>query len=167
MEEDSDDSGSPSAAYKGRTGDSHGASSGGGAQALQKRDKSLKLEAQFLRTLACRTGVLGGISARSDPVASVPGDTMDVDDDEEGDVDRGKGKGPSAPGRVAGAAVPGHVMQRLESLAIRLVEKYALLSDSDRGLACRGLCQLWLALAGCGQGDNLSRAVRLKVESEG
>lgn len=29
----------------------------------EKRDRSLRLEAQFLRTLSCRAGVLGGIAA--------------------------------------------------------------------------------------------------------
>lgn len=91
---------------------------------------------------------------------------MDVVDDNGGDDDKGgaPGKGEGARGIVIpggmGGAVPGHLMRRLQALALRMVEKYALLSHKDRALACRGLCQLWLAFSGPGQGDNLSRMVR-------
>lgn len=142
-----------------------------GASAFQ-RDLSLKLEAQFLRTLACRAGVLGGVSARlGDAPSSSPGATasgvagMDVDDngddndngrvpaDEKGDRDT------VIPGGMGGA-VPGHLMRRLQTLSLRMVEKYAMLSQKDKALACRALCQLWLAFSGPGQGDNLCRMVR-------
>lgn len=83
-----------------------------------------------------------------------------VDDIEEGNVDKGKGR--VVPGGRMGGAVPGHLMRRLQTLSLRLVEKYALLSKNDRGFACQGLCQLWLALSGPGHGDNLSRMVRVK-----
>lgn len=63
----------------------------------------------------------------------------------------------------SGAAVPGHLIRRLETVATRLVEKYALVGHKDRELVCRGLCQLWLSLAGPGQGDNLSRMVGRKL----
>ena len=59
--------------------------------ALFSRDRSLKLRAQFLRALACRAGVLGGVFARAGRVAVSPekrDDTcsaMDVEDDEGGE----------------------------------------------------------------------------------
>ena len=133
--------------------------------ALFSRDRSLKLKAQFLRALACRAGVLGGVFAKAGRVAVSPekrDDTcsaMDVEDDEGGEQEgggRGKGKQGRAPDGATGAAVPGHVMRRLEEIATRLVQSYELLSRNDRGLACRALAQLWLALAGPGQSDNLS-----------
>lgn len=146
-------------------------SSGRGATAFQ-RDRSLKLEAQFLRTLACRAGVLGGVSARGGGSASSsPGvaaggvvgmEVVDdnTDDDKGGVLGKGEGgRGIVIPGGMGGA-IPGHLMRRLQALSLRLVEKYVLLSQKDRALACRGLCQLWLAFSGPGQGDNLSRMVR-------
>eukprot|EP00752_Nemacystus_decipiens_P003549 g3275.t1 len=154
-------------------GDAPGSSGGGGRdEATFQRDLSLKLEAQFLRTLACRAGVLGGISARggdapsSSPATAEGGgvSAMDVDEDDKGGVP-GKVKGPHEifiPGGMGGA-VPGHLMRRLQALALRMVEKYALLSQKDRALACRGLCQLWLAFSGPGQGDNLSRMLGVVV----
>lgn len=85
---------------------------------------------------------------------------MDVDgDDDKGSI-LDKGKGRLVPGGMGGA-VPGHLIRRLQTLSLRLVEKYALLSQKDRGLACQGLCQLWLAFSGPGQGDNLSRMVSI------
>lgn len=84
---------------------------------------------------------------------------MEVVDDDEGRGMPDKGKGRVVPGGIGGA-VPGHLMRRLQTLSLRLVEKYALLSQKDRGLACQGLCQLWLAFSGPGQGDNLSSMVR-------
>jgi len=81
---------------------------------------------------------------------------MDVDGE---DSNEAKGaRGINSGGM--GGAVPGHLMRRLQTLALRMVDKYALLSQKDRGLACQGLCQLWLALSGPGQGDSLSRMVR-------
>lgn len=103
-----------------------------------KRDCSLRLEAQFLRTLACRAAVMGGVAARA----------------------RTKGQGSAGESDIAAAAVPGHVLRRLETIAVRLMEQYPRMNHKDRELACRGLCQLWVALSGPGQGDNLSRAVR-------
>lgn len=141
----------------------------GGGDAAFKRNLSLKLEAQFLRNLACRAGILGGMSARQDASASSTGPAgggaagMEVVDDED-DIEGGvleKGKGRVVPGRMGGA-VPGHLMRRLQTLSLRMVEKYALLSQKDRGLACQGLCQLWLALSGPGHGDDLSRMVRVE-----
>eukprot|EP00903_Cladosiphon_okamuranus_P011333 g10683.t1 len=151
--------------------DAPGSSSGGGATAFQ-RDLSLKLEAQFLRTLACRAGVLGGVSARGgDPPSLLPGGAsgdgvaeMDVDNNSNGGVP-GEGKGArriAIPGGM-GEAVPGHLMRRLQTLSLRMVEKYAVLSQKDRALACRALCQLWLAFSGPGQGDNLSRVLGVVV----
>ena len=143
-------------------------SSSRGAAGFQ-RDLSLKLEAQFLRTLACRAGVLGGVSTRAgDAPSSSPGAAagrgvaaMDVDDDGSKGV---PGMGKAARGIVIpggmGGAVPGHLMRHLQALSLRMVEKYALLNQKDRALACQGLCQLWLAFSGPGQGDNLSRMVR-------
>lgn len=93
---------------------------------------------------------------------------MGMDVDEEGGPVAGKGKGGGARGGVPGGmggAVPGHLMRRLQSLSLRLVENYALLGNKDRGLACQGLCQLWLAFSGPGQGDNLSRMVCTTVLS--
>lgn len=122
----------------------------GGAQGLLRHDRSMRLEAQFLRTLACRAGVLGGVAARGD------GDNIAMD------AGHDKGGGSQERGVLRegiGGAVPGHLIRRLEVLAVRLVEKYALLSHKDRELACRGLCQLWLSLSGPGQGDNLRRSV--------
>lgn len=90
---------------------------------------------------------------------------MDVDgnDDEYDKRDvpgNGKGgRGIVTPGGMGGA-IPGHLMRRLQTLSLRMVESYALLSQKDRALACRGLCQLCLAFSGPGQGDNLSRMVR-------
>lgn len=137
---------------------------GGGfnAPALLRSDRSLKIEAQFLRALACRAGVLGGVFARIEVAAASPlgagSEKMDVDVREgEGVLDEGMRS--SVPGRLGGA-VPGDVMRRLQALASRLVEKFALLSPKDRSLVCSGLCQLWLALSGPGQGDSLSRVVR-------
>lgn len=140
----------------------------GGSDAAFKRNLSLKLEAQFLRTLACRAGVLGGVFMRGDATASSTGATdggaagMEVVDDDEGRGVLDKGKGKVVAGGIGGV-VPGHLMRRLQTLSLRLVEKYALLSQKDRGLACQGLCQLCLALSGPGQGDNLSRMVRARV----
>lgn len=127
-------------------------SSRGGAQGLLRRDRSMKLEAQFLRTLACRAGVLGGVAARGDG----GGSAMDVDHDNKGGAGSRVG---GVRGEGIGRAVPGHLVRRLEVLAVRMVEKYALLSHKDRELACRGLCQLWLSLSGPGQGDSLRRSV--------
>ncbi|CAN0077665.1 unnamed protein product, partial [Ectocarpus sp. 12 AP-2014] len=90
---------------------------------------------------------------------------MDVD--EEGGSVAGKGKGGGVRGGVPGGmggAVPGYLMRRLQSLSLRLVENYALLGNKDRGLACQGLCQLWLSFSGPGQGDNLSRMLGVVVQ---
>lgn len=83
-----------------------------------------------------------------------------VDDDDDGGTGKGEGERAIVSPGGMGGAVPGHLMRRLQSLSLRMVEKYALLSQKDRALACRGLCQLWLAFSGPGQGDNLSRMVR-------
>ena len=140
--------------------------------ALFSRDRSLKLRAQFLRALACRAGVLGGVFARAGSLAVSPekrDDTcsaMDVEDDEGGEQEgggRGKGKQGRAPDGATGAAVYGHVTRRLEEIATRLVQSCDLLSRNDRGLACRALAQLWLALAGPGQSDNLSCLVSVSL----
>lgn len=80
---------------------------------------------------------------------------MDIPDDGENNSTKNQ----EAGARGVGGSVPGHVMRRLQTLALRLVERYALLSEKDRGLTCRGLCQLWLAFSGPGQGDNLPRMV--------
>lgn len=166
-----------------------GGSGGGGgggktaAQALMKRDRSLKLEAQFLRTLACRAGVLGSAFVREERYRAIhtnskpfgkrrTSDAMEVADDEhEGEAGvrgstgmvRGTAGGVIRAAEMGiGGAVPGHLMQRLETLALKLVDKYMLLSLKDRALARRGLCQLWMALSGPGQKDGFSRVVRLK-----
>lgn len=143
---------------------------GGGfqtSQALLNSDKSLKLEAQFLRTLACRAGVLGGVFARTGAASASPleAGVENVDVVREGEGVLGEGTRSGVPGGVVasgrlGGGVPGDVMRRLQALASRLVEKFALLSSKDRSLVCSGLCQLWLALSGPGQGDSLSRVVR-------
>lgn len=122
-----------------------------------KRDRSFRLEAQFLRTLACRAGTLGGVAVRAKAGTAL---TTDMDDD------GGDGGSRSSIEVIAGAipggtgtSVPGHVLRRLEATATRLVENYALMNGKDRGLVCRALCQLWVSLSGPGQGDNLSRVV--------
>lgn len=145
---------------------------GGGfnAPALLRSDRSLKIEAQFLRALACRAGVLGGVFARTEVAAASPlgagSEKMEVDA-QEGEGVLGEGMRSLLPGGLAsgrlGGAVPGDVMRRLQALASRLVEKFALLSPKDRSLVCSGLCQLWLALSGPGQGDSLSRVVRAVI----
>ena len=136
-------------------------------QTLLRSDRSPKIEAQFLRALACRAGVLGGVFARLEVATTSPlgagSEEMDVDA-REGEGVLGEGIRCSVPGEVAsgrlGGAVPGAVMRRLQALASRLVEKFALLSPKDRSLVYSGLCQLWLALSRPGQGDSLSRLVR-------
>lgn len=149
--------------------DTEASATGGGfnTPTLLRSDRSLKIEAQFLRVLACRAGVLGGVFTRLGVAAASPlgagVEPMDVDVREGESVSDG-GARCSFPGGIAsgrlGGAVPGDVMRRLQTLASRLVEKFALLSPKDRSLVCSGLCQLWIALSGPGQGDNLSRVVR-------
>lgn len=169
----SDDEGEASqdhfaSSYGGGGGDSGGSI----ASALQRRDRSLKLEAQFLRCLACIAGVLGGICAREQNAPSLAADgSAETKDSKTGespyvDAERVRATPSGMVNGVSagvGATVPGHVMRRLETLALRLVEKFPLLSYKDRGLVCRGLCQLWLALSGPGQGDNLSRLVSINL----
>ncbi|CAM9233124.1 unnamed protein product [Ectocarpus fasciculatus] len=160
--EDSDEEGGENGSPGARGADAYG------------KDRSLKLEAQFLRTLACRAGVLGGVFARTRKQGDASSGSTGGDDavtgmdvDEEGSPVAGKGKGGGVRGVVLGGmggAVPGHLMRRLQSLSLRLVDNYALLGNKDRGLACRGLCQLWLAFSGPGQGDNLSRMLGVVVQ---
>lgn len=40
------------------------AATGSSNNSYAKRDRSIRLKAQYLRTLACRAGVLGGIAAK-------------------------------------------------------------------------------------------------------
>ncbi|CAN0369954.1 unnamed protein product, partial [Ectocarpus sp. 12 AP-2014] len=93
----------------------HGSPGARGTDSYGK-DRSLKLEAQFLRTLACRAGVLGGVFARARQQGDLsPGSTgggdgvMGMDIDKEGGSVAGKGKGGGVKGGVPGGmggAVP-------------------------------------------------------------
>ncbi|CAM9715044.1 unnamed protein product, partial [Choristocarpus tenellus] len=62
-----------------------------------------------------------------------------------------------------GQGVPVYVVKRMEGMATDLVENYALLKVLDRRVASGALSQLWLSLAGPGQGDNLFRTLSAVV----
>ncbi|CAM9437887.1 unnamed protein product, partial [Discosporangium mesarthrocarpum] len=108
------------------------------------RGRVLHAQALFLRTMACWAGALGGISSREVKVPT-------------GQTASGS-EAITGAGRVEGRrGVPGYVIKRLEGLATVLVENYALMKVGDRKVMRGALEQLWLALAGPNQGDNLLR----------
>ncbi|CAM9416079.1 unnamed protein product, partial [Phaeothamnion confervicola] len=113
----------------------------------QQRCKLLKTQSDLLVALACvvqSVGVLeqterdAGTHATTGPAATGPA---------------------AADGPAAGVEPPDYVLRRLETLALDLLVGYTELKPRERHLPARALSQLFLALAGPGQGDALARVV--------